>query len=313
MDGRELAAVLGGPGLAVVVGLGSAAAFAASNALQHRVAGTVPTSAHSALEVLRHLARQPVWLGATGISTLAVVLHATALRFGSIALVQPLMLVGVVLAVPVRAALERSLPRWVEVRAVIVTAAGLALFLVAVDPEPSGRLPGPGVTGLFMACSFAAAFWLLRASGHRGVASPTRQAILLAVAAGVMFGVTAGLLKVVGTILGSAHPDVPALAAAGAGLVAAGLVGTALSQKAYQVAPLSRSLPVVNVVDLVVAVLFGAVVFGEVPGHGAESLVLETIAIAAVALGLRLIATLPAGSAQPALSTSVSEPVGELA
>src|SRR5690349_8382106 len=103
MNAGELASFLGGPGLAVVVGLGSAGAFAASNAMQHRVAGTVPASARRASEVLGHLARQPGWVMATGVSTLAVALHATALRLGSLALVQPLMLVGVVLAVPVRA------------------------------------------------------------------------------------------------------------------------------------------------------------------------------------------------------------------
>jgi hypothetical protein len=85
---------------ALVVGLGSATGFAVSNALQHRVAGTVPPSVHRAVAVLGHLARQPTWVVATCLSFTALLLHALALHLGSIALVQPLMLVGVVLAVP---------------------------------------------------------------------------------------------------------------------------------------------------------------------------------------------------------------------
>jgi glucose uptake protein GlcU len=40
-----------------------------------------------------------------------------------------------------------------------------------------------------------------------------------------------------------------------------------MNQRAYQIAPLSFSMPVVNVVDIVVAILFGVLVFGEAPAH----------------------------------------------
>ena len=60
-------------------------------------------------------------------------------------------------------------------------------------------------------------------------------------------------------------------------LVAAGLLGTAMNQRAYQLAPISYSMPMVNVVDIMVAVLFGAVVFGELPaphpGHARPAVV----------------------------------------
>jgi hypothetical protein len=85
--------------------------------------------------------------------------------------------------------------------------------------------------------------------------------------------------------------------AAGTVVVLAGILGTAMNQKAYQLAPISMSLPVVNVVDLTVAIGFGWAVFGEVPGHGAMLLVLELAAVLCVAAGLRLIAGL---SPQPA-------------
>jgi hypothetical protein len=73
----------------------STVGYALSNALQHRATGGVPRGASSAGRVLLHLARNPWWLVATGVSFVAMLLHAVALSLGSIALVQPLMLLGV--------------------------------------------------------------------------------------------------------------------------------------------------------------------------------------------------------------------------
>jgi hypothetical protein len=254
-----------------------------------------------ASQVLRHLVRQPVWLVGTCISALAVVMHAFALRLGSIALVQPLMLVGVVLAVPARSALEGVLPRWSEVRAVSVTAAGLAVFLLAVSPRPSGRPPRVVTGAVFVTVCFAVGLVALRASRRGPGRSAGFRAGVLGAGAGVMFGVTAGLLKAVGGAFGGEGHDVRRTGATVVLLVAAGVFGTAMNQKAYHIAPISFSLPLVNVVDLAVAVVFGALVFGEVPGHGVTPLVVEALALGCIGLGLRLISSLT-----PAAATSAS-------
>ena len=75
-------------------------------------------------------------------------------------------------------------------------------------------------------------------------------------------------------------------------LVSAGLLGTALNQRAYQIAPIAFSMPLVNVVDIVVAVLFGAAVFGELPGHTVGHVVAQLAAVGCIAVGLSLIAAL---------------------
>ena len=64
----------------------------------------------------------------------------------------------------------------------------------------------------------------------------------------------------------------------------------AINQCAYQIAPLSASMPVINVVDVLVALLFGWVIFGEVPAHGAANLLTQAAALVCAAVGLRLIA-----------------------
>ena len=282
-------------GVAVAVALGSAAGFASSNALQHRVAGTVPLHVRRPLHVLGHLVRRRLWLLATAVSFSALLLHAAALRLGSIALVQPLMLVGVVLAVPLRAALEHQRPSRQEVRAVGVTSAGLAVFLVCANPAPSGAPPdgraalalvAVGVTGTPVAVRLL--------TGPVASKGPRAHAILLGAAAGVMFGLTAGLLKLLSP---AAHRGPAVLSLVLCGLVAAGLLGTALNQRAYQIAPLSFSMPLVNVVDIVVALGFGSLVFHEAPGQLPALVVVQAMALGCVGVGLRLIARLASDAA----------------
>lgn len=144
-----------GAAAAIGVATASAMGFATSNALQHRVAGRVPGSVSGAFEVLGHLVRQRLWLVATTVSCVALLLHATALRLGSLALVQPMMLAGVVLAVPLRAAVEHKIPSAPELRAVVVTVVGLAAFVVCVNPRPSEAPAHVGAGAAFVAAGFA--------------------------------------------------------------------------------------------------------------------------------------------------------------
>jgi hypothetical protein len=224
------------------------------------------------------------------------------------------MLVGVVLAVPVRSALERKAPRWCEIRAVGVTVVGLAVFILSASSGTSGGSPRMSAAGCFVLGCFAAAFCALRASRRAG--SPSRQATRLGFGAGVMFGATAGLLKIVAIVVTDrSHFLTLGVVVA---LVAAGLLGTAMNQRAYQIAPLSYSMPVVNVVDIMVAVLFGAVVLGELPGHSATRVALQLAALGCVTVGLRLLSALqtagadsgPGSGADPRTSATVGHGQG---
>ena len=281
--------------LAALICLFSALGFAASNALQHRVAGTVPASvAHHALGVLAQVVRRPLWLLATTISFSALLLHATALKLGSIALVQPMMLVGVVIAVPIRAALDLTMPTWRELRAVLITVAGLATFMWGVNPVPATAEPSPAPAALMVLAGVATAVVVLLTS-RRFASRPIPQAAILGATAGVMFGLTAGLLKLIGAAASSGSPE--AVAVPVAALIGVGVLGTAMNQRAYQLAPLSISLPLLNVLDVLVAVTFGVLVFHEAPGHGPVVLVLQCVSLGCLAVGLRQVARLGSRSA----------------
>jgi drug/metabolite transporter (DMT)-like permease len=281
--------------VAALVGLGSACGFAVSNALQHRAAGGVPRGESGPVRVLLHLTHSPWWLAGTALSFAAMLLHATALRLGSIAFVQPLMLVGVVLAIPMRAALGRTLPERREVLAVAVTVVGLGILLSSVTLASGQATPRRGVAIVLTLAGLALALVAV-AAGRRWLRGRDRlHASLLGATAGCLFGVTAGLLKLISGDLGGVGSGRRALSVVA--LVSIGIVGTAINQRAYQ--PLAFSMPLVNVVDVLIAIGFGAVVFGEIPAHGAGGVFLQLLSLAIVAVGLREIARLAPGSKEP--------------
>ena len=272
---------------AVVVAFASTCSVALSTSLQHRSAGQAPASVRTSLGVLRFVVTQPAWLLGILIGAVAFVLHAAALKLGAIALVQPIMIAGVVLAVPVRAAMDRSRPSKRELNSVAITAVGLATFLVMANPLPSTDPPDrqAALLGTLLCLGAAAAMSALSARADHA----RTRAMLLGVSAGILFGLVAALIKLVVNELGDGPAELltswPLWA-----LVGAGVCGMAINQRAYQIAPLSMSMPVLNVVDVLVAVGLGAWVFGEPPAHGPTALVIQAAALACMGLGLHQIA-----------------------
>ena len=286
--------------VAAVIALSAACAFAVSNALQHRAASGVPRGVSKVGRVLLHLARNPWWWVGTGMSFIGMLLHAMALRWGSLAFVQPLLLVGLVLAIPVRAALERKLPLPKELRAVAITAVGLATYLSSVT-----LAPGQGAPRRVVAIAMTALGLLLAvaavAAGRRWCRERDRlHAGLLGATAGCLFGVSAGMLKLVGADVGQV--PISLLAVLVVAFVGVGVLGTGINQRAYQIAPLAFSMPVVNVVGVLVAIVFGAFVFGEVPGHSPGGMVVQLLGLGILAAGLREIARLAPPAEEPILT-----------
>jgi drug/metabolite transporter (DMT)-like permease len=262
----------------------SATAAAVSASLQHQAADLVPLQVTGAFSLLRHLAQRPLWLLGQLVGVLTVVFHALALHFGPITLVQPLVVSGIVLAVPLRAAMAHRLPGAREMAALFLAAVGIAVFLVVSAPS-AGKRAGLGATSLLLitVCIAVAGVALMTA---RRVPDPTRRAFLLGGASGVFFALVAVLLKMsldefagggVTGVLGTW--PVYALLIAGVG----GILG---NQLAYRSARLSSSMPVLNVVDVLLALTFGYVLFHEIPRHSAGSVVPEALALLAMMVGL---------------------------
>jgi drug/metabolite transporter (DMT)-like permease len=249
--------------IAVVLGLLSALSFATSTVVQHRAAteATVRPGRGAALRLAGRLLRTPAWLAGQLAAACGFALHALALRFGPVSLVQPLLSSGLVLALALGALVDRRHPgrplpgprQWVAAGVVVL---GVAGFLVSAAPRPGkefGSAPGLLTTAGIALFALAGAFtW-----SHRP--SAPHRALALGLAAGIGFGVTGVLLKEVVARAPTTWSAVwPILL-----MVLVGALSIVSAQSAYQAGDLIESLPSLTVAEPVVAVVVAAVVFGE--------------------------------------------------
>nr|WP_269326976.1 DMT family transporter [Kineosporia mesophila] len=264
-----------------------AIAFGASTALMHHSASRAPEGPgglRGLAHLLRHLANQPTWLAGIAASLGGLGLHAVALRLGSLAVVQPIVVTGLVFAFVFRAVLDR---RWPQPRImiwVVVVAAGIAVFLVGARSSESSPDVSSRSALVFVAvagCAAAVTWWLATR------APTTRAGLLMGIAGGLIFGLIASMIKVVtsSASIWEALTTWPIYVLAGLG--ASGFLS---NQYAYNRAPLSHSLPVLNVVNPVIAVTFGVLVFSESPSSDPALLSLEVAGLITVLTGVAFLA-----------------------
>jgi hypothetical protein len=245
--------------LAIVLSLTAAVCFGTASVLQHQGANRVRRRFPLNPGLLVAVARQRLWLLGIAAEVTAVALHMVAVNFGALSVVQPLLTVGLVVALPMQALL--GLP--VQKRALLaagLTVSGLAVFLV-VQPTVESRdpqsitewLPGLGLVALVACAALVVA--LTRQDRVRSLG--------LGAAAGSVFALSAALVKTWGEILGGG--GLPALVTSWElwTALSAGLVGALLSQAAFQSGPLGGPLAAQMVVDPVIGVSLGGLVFGE--------------------------------------------------
>lgn len=280
---------------AAAVALVAAVSFGWSTALMHHSASRAPQHATGLIGLLRHLIVQPRWLLGMAASLSGLALHALALRLGSLAVVQPLVVSALVFAFLFRAALDRQAPSRALIGWVLLTAAGLAMFLLAAANTRGSDQASETAAGVLLgvgAVAAAACFqWARRAEA-------ARTGLLLGISAGLVFGLIAGVLKAAtnnvarGTPLLTTWPVYV--------LATLGIIGFLLNQRAYQLAPLASSLPALNIVNPLVAVLFGVTVFHERPSADPLVILVELIGLTVMLAGVSFLATVPERTPQPA-------------
>lgn len=291
--------------VAALLALAAASVFAMGISLQHRAASAVPQSRSSALGLLFLLARQPSWWVGVGFSGAAFCLHAAALHQGALSLVQPIVVSGIVFAVFIRSALEHRLPGRREVGWSLCIWAGLAVFITSLPGGAAGHVADDGSAQTFVAggivVTAVAVMW------SRKTGSAARRGLLLGGAAGVLFGLIAGLVKMLiaqaqaqtglSTLLG--HWPLWAILLAGAAAML-------FNQGAYQAVRISVTMPILNIVDVLVALGFGSTVFGERIFASPPQLFAATVGLVVTGVGVWQL------SRQQDLATSTAQEAGRV-
>jgi drug/metabolite transporter (DMT)-like permease len=283
----------------VLICLASAAAYAASSVLQQREARAAPPEMAMRLGLIGHLVRRPLWLLGNLADVAGFGLQFVALRTGSLALVQPLLVCGLIFALVADAVLDdRRLTRD-EWRWTALTGAGLVIFLAVSRPGrgyPHASAVGWSVLGVITVASVGGLVVVARAL-------PRWRALCLGTATGVLFGVVAALTESSAHLLD--HGVVRALGHwQPYALAVCAVCGLMLSQSAFQAGDLKWSLPALTVVEPVVAIAIGQLLFGEhisVSGLAPVGEVLGLGLMAAGVVGLsRAVAGAGPASAGPA-------------
>lgn len=274
--------------MVVVITLAAALLFAVASVLQHRNARAERHVAHQAGFLVR-LAARPGWL-LGGVADLGgFALQVLALRRGSLLLVQPLLVAGMLFALPLEAFLTRarlSRREWVGVVGLV---AGLALFLTSANPE-AGRPNAPLADWpVILAATVGPAAALVALAGRD---DGTRRATMLAGATGLLYGVSAALTKVSAEALGGSLVHLAETWQIYV-LVVIGGAGLWLGQAAFAAGPISRSLPLMSALDPVVSVVIGALAFGEGIVIRGIAPWLESFGLAGVIVGVGLLGTSP--------------------
>lgn len=270
----------------VLIALASAALFALGSSLQHRSAGSAPTTSKRAMAGA--LLRRPSWVIGALLCATAFGLHALALSRGDLTVVQPIILSGIVFAVFARSAIDRRLPSRGELGWAGVTWAGLAVFIAVlrpVDPQPPRNDLALIVVGVGLAVVA-----VLGLAARKANDQPLRRGVLLATGAGLCFGLVAGLVKLTTIEAGNGLLAVLSEWSTWV-LVGVGATAILLNQRAYQSTRLSVTAPVLNIVQLLISLSFGLIVFGEQLFASPTTVVFEVLGLAVMVLGVVRLAT----------------------
>jgi drug/metabolite transporter (DMT)-like permease len=269
---------------AVVAAVSAAALFAVAAALQHRSAGLVTAAGQGAgaapAGFVSGTVRNPLWIVGSLAGLAGLGLHALALRSGPLTLIQPLLVTGVIFALPLRQVLEHHRPRRAELGWAAALALGLAGFLVISTPAGGSAQAADSAPAVICAAAIAVVLSGCLAVGCR--VRGTASAMTLGAGAGLAFAASAGLLKETVDAL-SRGPVALVLAWPGYAAAAAGAAGLMLSQLAYRAGPLRVSLPVITAVNPLISLVIGVAVFDEPFRAGPGYLVGETLGLALLA------------------------------
>jgi hypothetical protein len=271
--------------VAIVAALAAALFYALASVLQQWEAERQPAENALRPSLLARLAMRPRWLLGLVFDIAGYLSQWVALALGSLVVVQPVLVMGLLFALPLKARLSPHRMRGWGWSGALLTTSGLAVFL-AVSRPAAGHTNVKLITWLLLVCGAAAVATTLVVIG-RG-STPRWKAMAYGTAGGIIYGVCAALTKTcahllslgVSNLFDTWQPYV---------LAGAGAAGMVLAQSAFQAGPLDVSLPSLSATDPIVSVVIGALAFGEALHTGPVPTTLEVISFTAVVAGIFLL------------------------
>ncbi len=289
---------------AIVLSLAASLCTATSSVCQRLGAKSEePTNFDVAL--IFRLVRRPIWLTGLASMILGFVLQVTALRFGPLALVQPILALELLFVFGYMAVIGSRRVRTRDWLAAVAMSSGLGLFLLAALPS-GGRLHAPAIlwwlAGLATLGAVLIGLIVAFGLGRRPAAAPSRRAAVLGAATGISWGFVAAVIKELSSHLGSGLGSILTNWSFYV-LIGVGAATLVLASHALAAGPLAASQPGFTILDPLSASLLGVFLFGEHLRSAPLYLAGEGIALALIVAGVSTLSHshLIAGEPEPTI------------
>ena len=258
--------------------------------LQQHAAEQAPHSYFLRLRLITTLLHRPRWLAGVAVMAAGQLLSAWAIGHVPLALAEPLLTSSLIFALALAIPLSGQRLQAAEMFGAVLLSAGVAALSVARSAGSPAESFGsfaawPAAAGI---AAVAAGFLLagLRRSGQQ-------RATLTGTAAGLVFGICDALTRRAVVLLDNHSVLVLLTTWPGYTLVVASLAGFWLMESAFNAAPLHASLPAITAAEPAAGMLLGVVVFGDVIHVSPGMLALQAAGLAAMVLGVILVARAP--------------------
>ncbi|HWF81492.1 MAG TPA: DMT family transporter [Streptosporangiaceae bacterium] len=278
--------------MAVAVLLASGAAFLSALAVvfQRVALESAPTSNSLSPRLLTHALRKRGWLVGFVLMLGTFGLQATALRFGQLNVVQPVLTTELIFLVAILVVGFRRSVGWREVAGIVAIVVGLAAFFGSASPAVGKGQPDRAAWIAVAAVTVASALALVMAGR---VGPRWWRATALGSAAAILFADNAAFTKTATTLIrdgglaglfGNADPYLIGLS---------GAVGLFFLQGALHAGPITASRTANVVVNPLVSIVIGATAFGERLRAGTWSVTVDVLAIAVLCAGIAVLGRSP--------------------
>jgi drug/metabolite transporter (DMT)-like permease len=270
---------------AVITAIAAALVFGIASVADQQSTKRVKRRGPLSPRIFLDLARQPLWVASIGGTVLGFALQVVALRFGPLALVEPLLICDLIFAVLINCYLRN---RWdvLLLGGVLAAALGVAGFLAIARPT-SGNTTVSFFVVLPLGAGLAAGVVGCLAVAAR---SDFLRPLALALACGINYGVAAFLVKLVvsdvsGGLVGLLT-DWPIYA-----LAIVGPLGFLLNENAFQQGTLiAPVLSIITVCDPLISIALAALWLNEKLNSTAAGIAGEVISLLLMVAGIVIVA-----------------------
>jgi len=273
------------PLIAVVAALGSSLAYGITAVTEQLSTKRVRRRRALSPALLLDLLKQPLWLAGIAANVASFVLQVVALRFGPLALVEPILVFDLIFAGLIGAALRKHADLVIGA-GVVACAAGVAGFLVIARPS-AGRQAIGLIEVLPLLGGFAAVLvgCLALARWNRTV-----RPLALALGCGAAYAVTDFSIKLATPELTGGLADLfthwPIYAVA-----IIGAIGFVLNQNAFQAgALLAPVLAIITITDTIGAIGLAWLFLNEKLASGPAQIAGEAASLLVMAVGIVVLA-----------------------